>query len=136
MSEFKRGCWDKTNQSIARLWIGLCSWLLTSTALFATGCASMHESPDFQRHRLSQVVVPSDKKDLFYFDVSVTPEYPDDDPAAEETRLQWLEQWLDTRGMCSSGFEILKRRPFEFLEDNPARYDLRYEVRCRTEPVG
>ncbi len=96
----------------------------------------MHESPDFQRHRLSQVVVPYDKNDLIYFDVTITPEYPDDDAAAEETRMKWLGQWLDTRGMCPSGFEIVERRPFEFLEDNPARHDLRYEVRCRTEPAG
>jgi hypothetical protein len=30
---------------------------------------------------------------------------------------------------------VLKKRPFDFLEDNPARRDQRYEVRCKSGPA-
>jgi hypothetical protein len=103
-------------------------------ALLVTACAGMHESPDFERHRYSQIVVPYDHPDLMYFDVATNAQYPAADPAAEATRMEWLAAWLKQRGMCYESFEVVQRRPFEFLEQNPGRYQLRYEVRCKAEP--
>ena len=103
-------------------------------ALVVASCASMHESKDFERHRNSQLEVPYDRDDVFYFDASFTAQYPDDDGAAEAVRLEWLAQWLDQRSLCPDGFEVVTRRPFEFLEHNPARHDVRYEVKCKSSP--
>ena len=49
-------------------------------------------------------------------------------------RMQWLEGWLERRGLCVHGYEVLERRAFDFLEHNPARYDLRYKVQCTVAP--
>ena len=97
---------------------------------FLASCAAMHESPDFERHRLSQLTIPADRNDVFFFDVTINTQYPPDDPAAEEQRMKWHTAWLDVRDMCPGGFEIVQRREFGFLEHNPARFDLRYEVKC------
>ena len=44
--------------------------------------------------------------------------------------MEWLAAWLDQRNMCAEGFEIVNRRQFDMLENNPAHYDMRYEVKC------
>ncbi len=100
------------------------------------GCTGMLESDDFERHRGSQLVMPLNGGDIFYFDARITPQLPDDDPAAEARRVTWLESWLQLRKLCGSGYEILARRPFRFQESNPGRFDLRYELRCRSQPEG
>ena len=100
------------------------------------GCAAMHESPEFERHRMSDIVVPYDRTDVFYFDTTINPQYPDNDPAAEAARMEWLEGWLEFRKMCPSGYEIVKRREFDYMENNPARRDLRYEVKCTVAPAS
>jgi hypothetical protein len=99
-------------------------------------CASMHESKDFERHRFSQIEVPYDRTDVIYFDVSVTGIYPDNDPVAESKRMEWLNQWMEQRRLCPSGYEVVSRRNFDYMEDNPAHYDLRYEVECKNEPTS
>ncbi|MDP7418269.1 MAG: hypothetical protein QF483_00125, partial [Gammaproteobacteria bacterium] len=63
------------------------------------------------------------------------PGYPDGDPVAERQRMEWLSGWLEQRKMCPDGYQILKRRPFGVLENNPARYDIRYEVKCKIPPA-
>jgi|GEM_PF-770728 len=107
--------------------------------VFVAGCSamdSMHESPDYYRHSLSQLSQPLDgtSADFFWFDVKLSPEYPDNNEAAEAARMQWLTAWLETRKACLNGYEILERRKFEFTEHNPARYDLRYKVQCKVLP--
>ncbi|MDJ0928160.1 MAG: hypothetical protein QNJ73_11000 [Gammaproteobacteria bacterium] len=97
----------------------------------AVGCANIHESKDFERHRASQIVIPPDAKDIFYFDAVFSPGYPDNDPAAEARRMEWLASWMEARKMCPSGHEVVNRRAFRFEESNPGRYDIRYEVRCK-----
>ena len=99
------------------------------------GCSAMdamHESPDYYRHSLSQLSQPLDgtSTDFFWFDVKLSPEYPDNNEAAEAVRMQWLTVWLESRKACLNGYEILERRKFDFSEHNPARYDLRYKVQC------
>jgi hypothetical protein len=99
-------------------------------------CASIYESEDYERHRFSQVEVPYDRKDVIYFDVMITAVYPDDDQAAEAKRMEWLDEWMVQRQLCANGYEVLTRREFDYMEDNPARYDLRYEVQCKTDPAA
>lgn len=101
------------------------------------GCAAdvLDKSADFDRHRNSRIVQPFDKPDKVYFDVRFSPEYPADDPAAEEARMIWLQGWLEQRRLCTSGHEVASRRPFDYLEDNPAGYQERWEIRCIT-PTG
>ncbi len=95
-----------------------------------SACSSMHKSEDFERHRNSQIVLPHDRNDVFYFDVSFSPTMPDDDSSAEARRMAWLDAWVAVRKLCPSGYVIRDRREFGFLEDNPARRDVRYEVSC------
>jgi hypothetical protein len=105
-------------------------------AVLLAGCSgSIHDSPDYYRHSLSQLSTPMDGGDYLWFDVKLTPEYPESNPAAEDQRLRWLSDWLAVRKICENGYEILERREFEFLEHNPARYDLRYKVQCFVPPV-
>jgi hypothetical protein len=102
--------------------------------LLLSGCVTVHQSEDFARHTHSQLSSPLDQGDYFWFDVETTPELPDQSEAAEARRMEWLGAWLATRKLCTAGYEIDERRSFEFLEHNPARYDLRYKVRCKVPP--
>lgn len=101
-------------------------------ALLLTGCAAdvMDKSADFDRHRYSRIVQPHGQPDKIFFDVIVSPDYPADDPAAEAARMTWLDAWLRQRKLCASGHEVALRRPFDYLEDNPAGYQQRWEIRC------
>lgn len=109
----------------------LTTGLIALLALLA-GCAAdvLDKSADFDRHRFSRIVQPFDKPDKIYFDVLFAPDFPADDPVAEATRMKWLQAWLEQRRLCPSGHEVASRRPFEYLEDNPAGYQQRWEIRC------
>jgi hypothetical protein len=100
------------------------------------GACTAFDTPDlYNRHRLSDITLPRNDpgSEMFYFDVTLTPEFPADDPAAEAMRMQWLAEWLEQRNMCTAGHEVVRMRRFAFEEDNPARRDLRYEIKCRTQ---
>jgi hypothetical protein len=116
---------------------------LAVLTIFLAGCSamdSMHESPDYNRHSMSQLSQPLDgatTADFFWFDVKLSPEYPGNNATAEAIRMQWLSSWLEVRKACLNGYEIIERREFGFTEHNPARYDLRYKVQCKVlPPVG
>jgi hypothetical protein len=104
-------------------------------ALALGACAAFDTPHDYNRHRLSEITLPradSGRADgVFFFDVTVSGEFPDGDPAAEAQRMKWLAEWLEQRRMCPAGHEVIGKRAFEYLEHNPAHRDLRYEVRCR-----
>lgn len=107
---------------------------LAGAALVA-GCTAFDTPATYNRHRLSDITLPRDPgaaSDVLYFDVSLTAEFPDASADAEAERMRWLDEWLLQRNMCAAGREIVGRRRFRELEDNPARRDLRYEVRCRS----
>lgn len=112
----------------ACLVVGACAALLGA-------CNAMNDRTDYNRHRFSDITVPHDRTDLFYFDVTTGGDFPADDPTAEAERMKWLDGWMRQRKMCPTGPEVLKKRPFDYLEDNPARRDLRYEVRCKAGPA-
>jgi len=108
---------------------------LAAAILLVSGCSTdLHNSPDYYRHSLSQLSEPLGGGDYLWFDVMLTPEYPDNNEAAEAARMQWLTDWLTTRKICVNGYTILERRPFDYMENNPARYDLRYKVQCAVAP--
>lgn len=100
-----------------------------ATMLAACG-PSIHDSKDYERHSMSQLSNPQDGGDFVWFDVKLSPEYPESNEIAEQKRMQWLEGWLEIRKLCANGYEILERREFEFLEHNPGQFDLRYKVQC------
>lgn len=123
-------------RSLSSGWRGL---VVCGVAALA-GCTAFDTPDTYNRHRLSDITLPRDGSgsaaqgtsgDIFFFDVTVTAEFPDDNAAAEAERMDWLEEWLEQRHMCPSGYEILKKRKFDYMEDNPARRDLRYEARCK-----
>lgn len=109
-------------------------------AVAGLGACTAFDTPEnYNRHRLSDITLPRDPgvdSEVFYFDASVTGEFPDGSAEAEAARMRWLQAWLEQRNMCASGHEVLARRGFGELEDNPARRDLRYEVRCRSSGGG
>jgi hypothetical protein len=106
--------------------------LLLALALAAAGCAGTGaKTTDFDRHRYSQLAQPEGPAGPVFFDVTFSADYPRDDPQAEAARLAWLAGWLKLRRLCPAGFDVASRRPFDYLEDNPARHDERWEVACR-----
>jgi hypothetical protein len=112
--------------------------ILAGLTLFAvlviSGCDHMHESPDFERHSNSQLSVPPEGGDYYWFDVKLSAEFPEANVNAEAKRMEWLQGWLDARNVCAHGYVIIERREFGFLEHNPAHYDLRYKVQCDVAP--
>ena len=104
-------------------------------ALLVAGCAStLEKSADFDRHRYSQLVQPFDRRGQIYFDVVFNAAYPADDPVADAKRTAWLGAWLAQKRLCAGGHAVTTRRPFEYLEDNPAGFQQRWEIRCQTVP--
>lgn len=113
--------------------------LLGSGVLAVLGaCTAAGPGPnaDFDRHRFSRLVQPYERPEALYFDVSYPAEYPRDDLDAEAARLQWLSTWLKSRNMCPAGYDIARRRPFDYLEDNPGRYAERWEIACKAVPAA
>lgn len=108
-------------------------------AVALTACTAFDTPNTYNRHRLSDVTLPREgsgmgtevDSDIFFFDVTVTGEFPDNNSTAEASRMEWLSDWLEQRHMCLTGHEVVKKRKFDYMEDNPARRDLRYEVRCK-----
>jgi hypothetical protein len=103
--------------------------VLLCMVLLLSGCADIHTSADFERHRYSQLSEPYDRNDVMYFDATFTAQFPDND-TGEAQRMEWLQAWLEQRKICVEGFEIVKRRAFEPMESNPAHHDVRYEITC------
>lgn len=96
-----------------------------------TGCAGLHESPDYVRHTNSALVDGLDGSDMLQFRAKAGSEFPENDPNAEALRIQWLEAWLNQLNKCSNGYRVTNRRTFGFAEYNPAGYDLVYELQCK-----
>ena len=116
------------------------TWIAVMS-IAAVSCTAFDTPDTYNRHRLSDITLPRDgtgagtsggTSDIFFFDVTVTGEFPDNDKSAEAERMKWLDEWMVQRHMCLSGHEIVKKRKFDYMEDNPAHRDLRYEVRCKT----
>ncbi len=107
---------------------------LGGVLLLALAACTAFDTPDtYNRHRLSDITLPRDPQasaETFFFDVTVSAEFPESSATAEAARMKWLAEWLVQRHMCVDGHEVLGKRAFGEMEDNPARRNLRYEVRC------
>lgn len=113
-------------------WRRFFSAALFAAALIAGGCTAFDTPDTYNRHRLSDVTLPRDGgTDIFFFDVTISAEFPDNNATAEAERMKWLDAWMVQKHMCPTGHEIIEKRTFDYLEDNPARRDLRYEARCK-----
>jgi hypothetical protein len=102
-------------------------------ASLVSACGGLEKSADYDRHRYSQLTTARDRPDVIYFDVLFPAEFPRDDPAADAARMRWLDTWLAQRGICPHGFDVPRRRGFDYLEDNPRGYQQRWEVVCRAD---
>ncbi len=99
--------------------------------LLVAGCSGvLDKSADFDRHRFSRLVQPFEVPGKIYFDLFFPADFPEGDAAADVARRGWLEAWLAQRRLCPEGHEVVNRRPFAYLEDNPAGYQQRWEIRC------
>jgi hypothetical protein len=104
---------------------------LIGTLTVLSGCAAMHESPDYVRHTNSAFMDGLDGSDMLQFRAKAGSQYPENDPGAEALRIKWLETWLKQLKKCPDGYQVTNRRTFGFSEYNPAGYDLVYELQCR-----
>lgn len=113
-------------------------WPAALLGVLATlaGCAAADRQSvaDFDRHRYSQLVQSYARPGVIFFDVAYPPQYPRDSLEGEDARLGWLAGWMKLRGLCPAGYDVQQRRPFDYLEDNPAGYAERWEVACRAAP--
>ena len=100
-----------------------------AAGVLLAGCAAMHESADFDRHTMSNIWRSHADDTRLIFDADLNDKYPDDE-AGEAARRQWLTAWMEARGYCPQGFEILERRRYRPGEFNRYNRDLRYELRC------
>jgi len=104
--------------------------------LWIAGCSTdLHQSPDYYRHSLSQLIEPIGGGCFLWFAGRLTPESPANNAPTEAARMQWLTAWLENRKICANGYTILERRQFDYMENNPAGYDLRYKVQCAVGTV-
>jgi hypothetical protein len=51
-------------------------------------------------------------------------------------RMGWLQSWLDRRGLCPDGYEIVRREPIAPGQPNFHDMDLRYLLKCRSAAGG
>jgi hypothetical protein len=125
------GCCVRINMGCSRHWLRPVAAAAILASL-VTACGGIEKSADFDRHRYSQLTTPRDRPEVIYFDLLFPAEFPRDDPAAEAARMRWLGVWLTQRSLCPHGFDVSKRRDFDYLEDNPRGWQQRWEVVCRT----
>ena len=102
---------------------------MSATSLALAACAGSAEK-DYDRHRMSAIGVSAADPGLYVFEAKTSPKYAADSAAAEEMRLEWLDDWMKRRDFCSGGYDVLERRLFRPDEPNPYRSDLRYTVKC------
>lgn len=105
--------------------------LVLAIILWLGGCAAA-PSDGYERHTLSRLVEVPGASDEFVFEVGRPPPGPLGTAAeAEAVRMRWLAEWLEVRGQCLAGHEIVDRRQFGTFEYNPMQAEYRYLVRCR-----
>lgn len=57
--------------------------------------------------------------------------YPEGDPAAEATRLRWLDEQMTTGRVCPAGYRVAQRRAiFRERSFGADVYDVFYDVEC------
>ncbi len=106
-----------------------CALLLL--AVLFSGCAIEEKSRgDFERHNNSILRTSYQDESVLVFEAKAGAAYPADSEAAEAVRMEWLQSWLDGRGLCPSGYEVLSREPIAPGQPNFHDMDLRYLLKC------
>jgi hypothetical protein len=96
------------------------------------GCALEEQSrADFERHNASILRESYQEPDALVFEAKAGAAYPADSESAEAVRMQWLQDWLDLKGLCPGGYDILRRERIGAGQPNFHDMDLRYKLRCR-----
>ncbi len=98
--------------------------------LMTGGCASLHQSVDFERHSMSTFYESRTKNDTLVFETRTDSRFPAADPAAEARRMEWLAGWLKLRNMCPNGYIVTDRSLIPAEDPNPYHNELRYEFHC------
>lgn len=99
--------------------------------LLLSACAGA-PADGYDRHTLSRLVeVPGSSSEFIYEAGRPPPGPAGSETEAESVRMRWLAEWLEVRGLCLTGHEIVDRRPFGPFEYNPMQAELRYLIRCR-----
>jgi len=98
-----------------------------------SGCAMEEQSrADFERHNSSILRTSYQDESMLVFEAKAGAAFPADSESAEAMRMGWLEDWLDRRGLCPDGYEIISRDPIAPGQPNFHDMDLRYLLKCRS----
>lgn len=89
--------------------------------------AACTATSEYDRHQMSALRAVDEG---LVFETRTSTDYPADSEAAEQARYQWIQSWLDVKGYCPDGFEIVERTTISPEELNPYRYNLRYRLKC------
>lgn len=107
------------------------------TIFLACGCAMEEQSrADFERHNSSILRTSYQDESMLVFEAKAGAAYPADSESAEAMRMDWLQAWLDRRGLCPDGYEIIRREPIEPGQPNFHDMDLRYLLKCKSAAEG
>lgn len=113
--------------------LGLMLGVMTATM----GCEStFHDPTEYHRHSMSGLREEPGNTESLWFEVRTDSLYPEDSEDAEAARMKWLQTWLDRRGLCPYGNEIVAREPIDRSEVNPYGFNLRYRLKCLPPPAG
>jgi hypothetical protein len=99
--------------------------------LALAGCEStLHDPTEYHRHSMSGLREEPGNAETLWFEVRTDSLYPEDSEEAEAARMKWLQAWLDRRGLCPHGNEIVAREAIDRSEMNPYGFNLRYRLKC------
>ncbi len=104
--------------------------ILAAAVFLIQGCAALDPNAQYDRHSYSRLSEVPDDNSALKFEARSSAAYPADDPQAEQTRMLWLQDWLEIRGLCKDGVDIEERVHSQRASDRFG-YDLQYQVRCR-----
>ena len=93
----------------------------TFALLALVGCASMDRP-------VMSTFEPTDSG--FRYKAQAGLFYEDGDPAAEATRMQWLQRYLTDNHLCPNGYKITKRQVVVIGGIGDARRDIFYDGVC------
>ena len=70
-----------------------------------------------------------EKADIYRFTAFSDSIYPLESKEAEQTRIAWLEVWLNNNGFDTDKYEIVSRQPILKVRGLGEVYDIYYDVR-------
>lgn len=108
-------------------------FIFSIAVVLLSGCAS-DGYRDYDRHAMSLMRM-SDEGDTWLFDARTDANYPANSLNAEAMRMRWAGEWLRQRKSCDYGFDVVSRRQYQPGDDNPLRWNLRYELACKDPPA-